>query len=56
MMYDDANLAFERGVESRVFAMDSVREKEHDIGRNYSHPPIPPGHCYVNKERKPDPV
>lgn len=56
MMYDEPNLAFESGVESRVFAMDSIREKENGIGRNYTHPAIPAGHCYVNKERRPDPV
>ena len=36
MMYDDPNLQFENGVESKVLAFDTLRERDNDIGRNYS--------------------
>ena len=51
MMYDDTNLQFDNGVESKVLAFDTQRERDNDIGRNYTQPPVPAGHCYVNQDR-----
>ena len=56
MLYDNQNIQFDRGVESIVRALDTLRERDHEIGRNYTHPRIPRGHCFVNKNRRPDRV
>lgn len=39
-----------------VRAFDTDRERDHEIGRNYTQPRVPRGHCYVNKDRRPDRV
>lgn len=56
LLYDNRNLQFDRGVESVVRAFDTDRERDHEIGRNYTQPRVPRGHCYVNKDRRPDRV
>ena len=35
-------------------AIDTERERDQGIGRNYSYPPIKRGHCYVNQEKRPE--
>ena len=34
--------------------MDTERERDQEIGRNYTEPAIERGQCYTNKDKKPD--
>jgi hypothetical protein len=52
-MYN-TKLNFERGVETMVLTMDSAREKDQEIGRNYTYGTIPHGQCFISSHRKPD--
>jgi hypothetical protein len=33
--------------------MDTIREREHEIGRNYTYPPMKFGECYASMKHKP---
>jgi hypothetical protein len=34
--------------------MDTLREREHEIGRNYTYPPMEFGECFASEKNKPN--